>query len=95
MFIVGSQRILQAALTTVRSKRLPEHEYGRQRREAEVARATLYLCFSEKDSLFEALATSLVDEALAYAEAAGGFRCPGVAEHLRNPARQDMGFFVC
>lgn len=39
-------------------------------REAEIARATLYLHFSDKDALFEALTTSLIDEALAAARAA-------------------------
>ncbi len=39
-------------------------------REAGMARATLYLRFSDKRAVFEALAASLVDKALAEAEAA-------------------------
>ena len=39
-------------------------------REAGIARATLYLRFSEKRAVFEALAAALVDEALVAAEAA-------------------------
>lgn len=39
-------------------------------REAGIARATLYLRFSDKRALFEALAASLVDDALASATAA-------------------------
>ncbi len=62
-------------------------------REAGIARATLYLRFSDKRALFEALASSLIDEALARAEAAwipGACLSENIAATL---LAKDLGFF--
>ena len=62
-------------------------------REAEIARATLYLRFSDKESLFEALAASLVDEALACAEAAWITDAPLSKNIAATLLAKDLGFF--
>ena len=62
-------------------------------REAELARATLYLHFSDKNALFEALAMSLVNDALARAEAAwnpNDLLSRNIAATL---LAKDLGFF--
>ncbi len=64
------QRILNAALTLFGRNGYQRTSMADIAREAEIARATLYLRFSDKNSLFDALATWLMDEALARAEAA-------------------------
>lgn len=62
-------------------------------REAEIARATLYLRFSDKDALFEGLATSLVDEALAHAKAAWVSNQPLSKNIAATLLAKDLGFF--
>ncbi len=62
-------------------------------REAGIARATLYLRFSEKRALFEALAASLVDEALARAEAAWVPDAPLSVNIAATLLAKDLGFF--
>lgn len=62
-------------------------------REAGVARATLYLHFADKRALFEALAASVVDDALAGAEA-GWRKGASFAENLEATILgKDLGFF--
>ncbi len=62
-------------------------------REAGIARATLYLRFCEKRAVLEALASMLVDEALARAEAAwvpGACLSENIAQTL---LAKELGFF--
>lgn len=62
-------------------------------REAGVARATLYLHFADKRAVFEALATSLVDDALAGAREAWRTDAP-LADNLEATIlAKDLGFF--
>ncbi len=62
-------------------------------REAGIARATLYLRFPDKPALFEALASSLVDEALARAEAAW-VPDASLSENIAATLlAKDLGFF--
>lgn len=62
-------------------------------REAKIARATLYLRFSDKDALFDELATSLVDEALARAEAAWTPNASASENIAATLLAKDLGFF--
>ncbi len=62
-------------------------------REAGIARATLYLRFSEKRVLFETLAASLVDEALTRAEAAWDPDAPLSTNIAASLLAKDLGFF--
>ena len=62
-------------------------------RESGIARATLYLRFPEKRALFEALASSLVDEALARAEAAWVPDAPLSENIAATLLAKDLGFF--
>ena len=64
------RRILAAASTLFGRHGFQRTSMADIAREAGIARATLYLRFSEKHSVFQALAASLVDDALARAEAA-------------------------
>ncbi len=64
------KRILAAALTLFSRHGLQRTSMTDIAREAGIGRATLYLRFSEKRAVFEALAASLIDQALARAEAA-------------------------
>ncbi len=63
-------RILSAALLLFGRHGFQRTSMADIAREAGIARATLYLRFADKRALFEALAASLVDRALAEAEAA-------------------------
>ncbi len=63
-------------------------------REAGIGRATLYLRFSEKRALFEALAASLVDEALARAEAAWVSDAPLSQNIAATLLAKDLSFFL-
>ena len=66
----GLDRVLVAASTLFGRHGFQRTSMADIAREAGIARATLYLHFSEKRAVFEALAVSLVDEALRRAEAA-------------------------
>ena len=89
----GIQRVLTAALTLF-------ERYGFQRtsmadiaREAGIARATLYLRFAEKRAVFEALATSVVDDALEKAEAAWIADAPLSSNIAATLLAKNLGFF--
>ncbi len=62
-------------------------------REAGVARATLYLHFADKRAVFEALATSLVDDALAGARVAWRDDAPFADNLEATILAKDLGFF--
>lgn len=64
------QRVLDAALILFSRHGFKRVSMAEIAREAGVARATLYLRFSDKRAVFEALASSVVDAALAGAAAA-------------------------
>ena len=64
------RRLLEAALTLFSRHGFKRASMADIAREAGVARATLYLRFADKRAVFEALAASVVDDALAGAEAA-------------------------
>lgn len=64
------RRVFAAALTLFGRHGFQRTSMADIAREAGIARATLYLRFSDKPAVFEALAALLVDEALARAEAA-------------------------
>lgn len=64
------RRILDAALTLFGRHSFKRTSMADIAREAGVARATLYLRFADKKAVFEALAASVIDDALAGAEAA-------------------------
>lgn len=64
------QKILSAALLLFSRHGFQRTSMADVAREAAIARATLYLRFPDKRALFQQLAASLVDEALAGAEAA-------------------------
>ena len=66
----GLRRILTAARTLFGRHGFQRTSMADVAREAGIARATLYLRYSDKRALFEALAAALVDDALAGAEAA-------------------------
>ena len=73
MSIVSDQsvrRVLEAGLTLFSRHGFKRTSMADIAREAGVARATLYLRFADKRAVFEALAASMVDQALAGAEAA-------------------------
>ncbi len=70
LFDPGGERILAAALTLFARHGFQRASMADVAREAGIARATLYLRFADKRALFEALAASLVDQALADAQAA-------------------------
>ncbi len=64
------RRMLEAGLTLFSRHGFKRASMADIAREAGVARATLYLRFADKRAVFEALAASVVDDALAGAEAA-------------------------
>lgn len=70
MFDANADRILAAALMLFGRHGFQRTSMADIAGEAGIARATLYLRFTNKRALFEALAASLVDRALAEAEAA-------------------------
>lgn len=90
---VGLQRIFTAALTLFGRNGFQRTSMADIAREAEIARATLYLRFSDKDALFEALAASLVDEAIARAEAAWTPDAPLSKNIAATLIAKDLGFF--
>ncbi len=89
----GLKRILAAALTLFGRHGFQRTSMADIAREAGIARATLYLRFSEKGALFEALAALLVDEALARAEAAWVPDAPLSENIVATLLAKDLGFF--
>ncbi len=90
---LGTQKIFNAALTLFGRNGYQRTSMADIAREAEIARATLYLYFSDKNSLFEALATWLVDETLERVERAwkhGASLSENIASTL---LAKDLGFF--
>ena len=87
------KRVLAAALTLFGRHGFQRTSMADIAREAGIARATLYLRFPDKRALFNALASSLVDEALAGAEAAwvaGASLSDNIAAAL---LAKELGFF--
>ncbi len=87
------QRIFSAALTLFGRNGYQRTSMADIAREAEIARATLYLRFSDKNALFDALATWLIDEALARAEAAWLPNAPLSKNIAATLLAKDLGFF--
>ena len=90
---LGLEHIFAAALTLFGRHGFQRTSMADIAREAGIARATLYLRFSDKPALFEALATSLVDEALAKAEAAWSPDAPLSKNIAATLLAKDLGFF--
>ncbi len=86
-------RILTAALTLFGRNGFQRTSMAEIAREAEIARATLYLRFSDKDALFEALAISLVKEALAHAEEVWIAEAAFSKNLAATLLAKDLGFF--
>jgi AcrR family transcriptional regulator len=89
----GLRRVLDAALTLFGRHGFQRTSMADIAREAGIARATLYLRFSEKRALFEALAALLIDEALARAEAAWVPDAPLSENIAATLLAKDLGFF--
>lgn len=89
----GLKRIFAAALTLFGRHGFQRTSMADIAREAGIARATLYLRFSEKRALFEVLAASLVDDALARAEAAWVADAPLSENIAATLLGKDLGFF--
>ncbi len=90
---IGTKRILAAALTLFGRHGFQRTSMADIAREAGIARATLYLRFAEKRTLFEALASSVVDDALARAEAAWVPDAPLSENIAATLLARDLGFF--
>ncbi|WP_428393893.1 helix-turn-helix domain-containing protein [Lichenicoccus sp.] len=89
----GLRRAFAAALTLFGRHGFQRTSMADIAREAGIARATLYLRFPDKRALFEALAASLVDEALARAEAAW-LDDASLSENIAATLlAKDLGFF--
>ncbi len=87
------KRVLASALTLFGRHGFQRTSMADIARESGIARATLYLRFPEKRALFEALASSLVDEALARAEAAW-MPDASLSENIAATLlAKDLGFF--
>ncbi len=89
----GLKRILNAALALFGRNGFNRTTMADIAREAEVSRATLYLRFSDKAAVFEALATSLVDDALASAKAAWVPDHSFSSNIAATLLAKDLGFF--
>ena len=87
------RRIFAAALTLFGRHGFQRTSMADVAREAGMARATLYLRFSDKKALFEALAASLVDGALAGAEAAWVAGAPLSDNIAATLIAKDLAFF--
>ncbi len=87
------RRILSAALTLFARHGFQRTSMADIAREARIARATLYLRYSDKRALFEALAASLVDNALAGAEAAWRAEAPLSDNIAASLLAKDLAFF--
>ena len=90
---VGLKRVLAAALTLFGRHGFQRTSMADIAREAGMARATLYLRFPDKRSIFEALAASLVNAALAEAEAAWNPDAPLSQNIAATLLAKDLGFF--
>lgn len=87
------QKVLEAALTLFSRYGFKRTSMADIAREAGVARATLYARFADKRAVFEALASAVVDAALAAAEAAWRDDV-GLAANLEATILgKDLGFF--
>ncbi len=89
----GLTRVLAAALTLFGRHGFQRTSMADIAREAGIARATLYLRFAEKRALFSALAASLVDEALARAQAAWIADAPLSRNIAATLLAKDLVFF--
>lgn len=89
----GLQRILAAASTLFGRNGFQRTSMADIAREAGIARATLYLRFSEKRAVFEALAAALVDEALMAAEAAWDDAAPLSKNLAETMLAKELMFF--
>ncbi len=90
---IALRRILLAAMTLFGRHGFQRTSMADIAREAAIARATLYLRFADKRALFEALASLLVDEALARAEAAWIGDAPLSTNIAATLLAKDLGFF--
>ncbi len=90
---IAAKRLLAAALTLFGRHGFQRTSMADIAREAGIARATLYLRFTDKPALFETLASSLVDEALAQAEAAWRPGAPLSENIAATLIAKDLGFF--
>ncbi len=86
-------RVLAAALTLFGRHGFQRTSMADVAREAGIARGTLYLRFSDKRALFEALAASLVDEALARADVAWVKGAPLSTNIAATLIAKDLAFF--
>ncbi len=89
----GLKRVFGAALTLFGRHGFRRTSMADIAHEAGISRATLYLRFSEKRALFESLAASLVEEALAGAEAAWVSGAPLSENIAATLLAKDLGFF--
>ena len=87
------RRLLEAALTLFSRHGFKRASMADIAREAGVARATLYLRFPDKRAVFEALAASVVDDALAGAEAAWRDDAPLADNLAATILGKDLRFF--
>ncbi|MDX2273804.1 MAG: helix-turn-helix domain-containing protein [Hyphomonadaceae bacterium] len=89
----AADRILKASLVLFARHGFPRTSMADIARETGIARATLYLYFPDKRAVFEALAASLVDDALASAKAAWRDDA-ALAKNLESVVlAKDLGFF--
>ncbi|MCB8877897.1 TetR/AcrR family transcriptional regulator [Acidisoma silvae] len=89
----GLQRILSAASTLFGRHGFQRTSMADIAREAGIARATLYLRFSDKSTVFEALASSLVDKAIVGAEAAWDIQAPLSTNLSKTMLAKELIFF--
>jgi AcrR family transcriptional regulator len=89
----ATQRILNAALTLFARHGFQRTSMADVARAAGIARATLYLRYSTKRALFEALASARVDEALAGAQAAWCAAASLTDNIAATLLAKDLGFF--
>ena len=87
------RRMLEAGLTLFSRHGFKRASMADIAREAGVARATLYLRFADKRAVFEALAASVVDDALAGAEAAWRDDAPFADNLEATILGKDLRFF--
>jgi len=86
-------RILEASLVLFARHGFPRTSMADIAREAGIARATLYLHFRDKRAVFEALAASLVEDALASAQSAWRDDA-ALADNIAEAVlAKDLGFF--
>ena len=90
----GMRGIIAAAQTLFGRHGFQRTSMAEIAREAGIARATLYLRFSDKRAVFEALAASVVDEALAGAAAAWSADADFAANIEAVVLAKELGFFT-